>query len=181
MPAGLSQQKNAVINIWSSALQSRTTCGASTGRGKMLFVNLSFNSDLNGTDLSDCRNNGHSSHPQLCVMSLNNTVFNSHNCNNIVHCLETLFRYKRRSTVWAVMGKIPPFCTIKGTEPSGWALCSMFSRWQTPRHSQSCKWLRYKHQSNIYLVEMELMCMFSRGLQGELTRAQSKWASSPRP
>lgn len=52
MPAGLSQQKNAVINIWSSASHSRTTCSTSTGRGKMFFVNLSFNSDLNGKSLT---------------------------------------------------------------------------------------------------------------------------------
>lgn len=124
----------------------------------MFFVHLSFKSDLNGK----CLTRRLTTVRHVC----HSTVFNNHNCNNIVHCSETLVRYKRCSTVCAVMDKIPPFYTIKRTEPSGWALCSMLSWWQTPCRSQSCKWLRYKHQSNIYLFEMELMCMSSPRLQG---------------
>lgn len=69
----------------------------------------------------------HIFHPELCIMSANNAVFNSHNCNNNVQCSITVVTFNRHSTVCAVMGVIPRFCIIKRTEPSGCALCSMLS------------------------------------------------------
>lgn len=103
--------------------------GPLLAEAKFLFVSLSSNSALKGTEIcvyscfclqspTQQRQRPFSaiSSAQNCASCLTITqVFNSHSCNNNIQCSITLVTFNRCSTVCAVMGVIPRFCTIKRT------------------------------------------------------------------